>query len=83
LFADEAQAEHARGFVGVLNSGGSSQSAQLAISMRNAAFRKNMDAVTRGDAKLGKLLEERAKAQAKLDAAQRGASGQKAPASPE
>ncbi len=79
VFADEADAEHARGFVGVLNNGGSSQSAQLAISMRNAAFRKNMDAITRGDAKLAQLLEERAKAQAKLAAAQRDAFVQKAP----
>ena len=79
-FQDEAQRDHARGFVNKLNTGGSSPSAQLTISMRNEAFRENLETLTRGDAKLSGLAEERAKAQAKLDAAQRGVLGKRLPA---
>jgi hypothetical protein len=82
-FQDEAEGEHARGFVNKLNTGGSSPSAQLAISLRNEAFRDNVETLTRSDAMLSTLAEERAKAQAKLDAAQRGALGKRAPESPQ
>ena len=79
VFEDLADSEHARTYVDLLNgTRGSSISAQPAKASRTADFRRNFAAVSGNDGELVRLVKARADAQARLEAAEREASGRKA-----